>query len=200
MPTCTCVVIARVQPLAPSLVCPVHWQLMYKLGLLQALRLRWSERKTLQAERTRLLASFASVAAASVSVGTTVPNLSPLQAGIRAGLPDPNPEPPAPEPDHANNQLITDRNAPPPLLPPAIGAALISDGSVTVRGMCDGCGTNVMSTDEGRRREGAKYFHEACVRGDCGHCGLIVHARTLHRELRNGIYYHPECVDMITAP
>jgi hypothetical protein len=174
---------------------------MYKLGLMQSLGLRWSDLKALQAERARLLAEIAAqsvLATASAPADAPVPNPSSLQAGSPAVLSESNPallaEPPAPMPADHNNHLIAGRNAPPPLATPGLGAALNSAGTASVRGKCDGCGTNVMSNDEGRRREGLKYFHEACVKGDCGRCGLIVHSRTLDRELHNGIYYHPECV------
>jgi hypothetical protein len=33
-----------------------------------------------------------------------------------------------------------------------------------------------MSNDEGRKREGSKYYHEQCVKEMCGGCGRITHA------------------------
>ena len=61
-----------------------------------------------------------------------------------------------------------------------------------VRGMCDGCGQNVMSDDEGRVREGTMYFHLCCILGHCGHCGRIVHADADRVKVR-GVYFHRDC-------
>jgi hypothetical protein len=61
-----------------------------------------------------------------------------------------------------------------------------------VRGVCDGCGQNVMSNDEGRHREGEKYYHEQCVKGLCGGCGRIVHANA-ERVQVSGEYWHRDC-------
>jgi hypothetical protein len=61
-----------------------------------------------------------------------------------------------------------------------------------VRGICDGCGENVMDADNGRVREGDKYYHAACIRGSCGGCHLIVHANA-ERQQRAGVYWHNDC-------
>jgi hypothetical protein len=68
-----------------------------------------------------------------------------------------------------------------------------------VRGVCDGCGENVMSNDEGRHREGNKYYHSNCVKGLCGHCNKIVHAiaeRVFHADM----YWHRACAGNIAGP
>jgi hypothetical protein len=67
------------------------------------------------------------------------------------------------------------------------------DEQVEVRGVCDGCGQNVMSNDEGRKREGSKYYHEQCVKGLCGGCGRIVHANA-DRGSISGVYWHRDCL------
>ena len=64
---------------------------------------------------------------------------------------------------------------------------------VEIRGVCDGCGQNVMSNDEGRMREGDKYYHGACVKGQCGGCGLVVHADSARASIL-GEYWHAECM------
>jgi hypothetical protein len=61
-----------------------------------------------------------------------------------------------------------------------------------VRGICDGCGENVMDADNGRVREGDKYYHAACIRGSCGGCHLIVHSNA-ERQQRAGVYWHNDC-------
>ena len=64
---------------------------------------------------------------------------------------------------------------------------------VEVRGVCDGCGQNVMSNHEGRKREGDKYYHPQCVKGNCGSCGRIVHANSERMKVA-GVYWHKDCV------
>jgi hypothetical protein len=70
---------------------------------------------------------------------------------------------------------------------------------VLVRGVCDGCGQNVMSNDEGRKREGGKYYHEQCVKGMCGHCHKIVHADA-ERVVHEDQYWHKDCAGNIAGP
>jgi hypothetical protein len=85
---------------------------------------------------------------------------------------------------HHEPEFVGDRLhlAPPP--PPQ---------SVEARGVCDGCGQNVMSDDEGRQREGNKYYHAGCVKGRCGGCGQVVHASSARASIR-GVYWHAECM------
>jgi hypothetical protein len=64
----------------------------------------------------------------------------------------------------------------------------------TVRGRCDGCRRNVLSNDEGRQREGDKYYHSKCVKGLCGGCGLIVHIDA-GRVKRDRVYWHADCAN-----
>jgi hypothetical protein len=61
------------------------------------------------------------------------------------------------------------------------------------RGVCEGCGEYVMSNDEGRKREGDKYYHSECMKGRCGGCPLIVHANDDRVQL-SGVYWHRDCV------
>ncbi len=61
-----------------------------------------------------------------------------------------------------------------------------------VRGICDGCRGNVMDADDGRVREGDKYYHAACIKGSCGGCHLIVHADA-ERKKEGGVYWHNDC-------
>jgi hypothetical protein len=61
-----------------------------------------------------------------------------------------------------------------------------------MRGICDGCGENVMRDEEGRVREGDKYFHLHCIKGHCGRCGRIVHADA-DRVRLGGVYFHRDC-------
>lgn len=61
-----------------------------------------------------------------------------------------------------------------------------------VRGVCAGCGLNVMSGDEDRVREDDHYFHRHCVKGQCGGCGKVVHANAERNAVR-GVYWHLDC-------
>ena len=63
---------------------------------------------------------------------------------------------------------------------------------VVVRGMCEGCGTNVMSNDEGRKKEGEKYYHAHCLRGECDICGRVVHTSSDRVRVGEG-YRHRDC-------
>ncbi len=67
------------------------------------------------------------------------------------------------------------------------------------RGVCDGCGQNVMSDDEGRHREGGKYYHEQCVTGMCVHCHKIVHADA-ERVVHEDQYWHKDCAGNNAGP
>jgi len=60
------------------------------------------------------------------------------------------------------------------------------------RGVCDGCGQNVMSNDDGRKREGSQYYHSHCVKGMCGGCAKVVHAEAA-RVVLGGVYWHMDC-------
>ena len=62
-----------------------------------------------------------------------------------------------------------------------------------MRGVCDGCRRGVLSNDEGRIREGDKYYHAECVICQCGGCGRVVHAESAIASLR-GVYWHAECM------
>jgi hypothetical protein len=87
----------------------------------------------------------------------------------------------------------------PELMPAAsLDSAQAAEPAV-VRGVCDGCGHNVMSNDEGRHREGSKYYHEQCVKGMCGHCNKIVHADA-ERVVHEDQYWHKDCAGNIAGP
>ncbi len=72
-------------------------------------------------------------------------------------------------------------------------------GKMEVRGVCDGCGENVTSNDEGRKREGNKYYHGDCTKGLCGYCQKIVHANSA-RVVIDGEYWHADCTSNIAGP
>ena len=58
---------------------------------------------------------------------------------------------------------------------------------------------NVLSNDEGRRREGDTYFHGDCVKGNCGGCGRIVH-KDAPRAKIGGEYWHDDCAANLSGP
>jgi hypothetical protein len=70
---------------------------------------------------------------------------------------------------------------------------------VEVRGVCPGCKQNVLSSDEGRKREGTVYFHLGCIKGMCPHCNKIVHADA-ERVNVSDEYWHRECATHIAGP
>jgi hypothetical protein len=89
--------------------------------------------------------------------------------------------------------FIVSRSAPAAPAAPVLASVEQLDEQVEVRGVCDGCGQNVMSNDEGRKREGGKYYHTQCVKGLCGGCGRIVHA-SADRGRISGVYWHSDCL------
>jgi hypothetical protein len=65
---------------------------------------------------------------------------------------------------------------------------------VGMRGTCLGCNRSVMSTDEGRVKEGENYYHRACVKGPCSKCGKNVYAEQERgREGPEAAYFHIAC-------
>ena len=89
--------------------------------------------------------------------------------------------------------FIVSRSAPAAPAAPVLASVQQLDEQAEVRGVCDGCGQNVMSNDEGRKREGSKYYHELCVKGLCGGCGRILHANA-DRDRISGVYWHHDCL------
>ena len=67
-----------------------------------------------------------------------------------------------------------------------------------VRGVCPGCKQNVLSSNEGRKREGTVYFHPGCIKGICPHCNKIVHVDA-ERVQVSGSYWHRECATNIAG-
>ncbi len=90
------------------------------------------------------------------------------------------------------NGFIAVRSAP-QSAPPVLANVQQLDEEVEIRGVCDGCGQNVLSNDEGRKREGSQYYHEQCIKGLCGGCGQIVHA-SADRAKVSGVYWHRDCL------
>jgi hypothetical protein len=157
----------------------LDWRcIRYKVALIEALKLHWAERDRLQQEQAELAAAGAEQPASAAVAGS-----SQAAATAAAG---------------SNSQaggLIAVRSAPPAPAPPVLANVqqLEAEEAAEVRGVCDGCGQNVMSNDEGRKREGSTYYHEACVKGLCGGCGRIVHANADRAKL-SGVYWHRDCL------
>ena len=74
-----------------------------------------------------------------------------------------------------------------------------SGEDVEVRGVCPGCKQNVLSSDEGRTREGTVYFHLGCIKGMCPRCNKIVHADA-ERVNVAGEYWHRDCAANNAGP
>ncbi len=159
--------------------------LAYKLGLIEAIRVRMSERQLLRDEVARLAEPATGREVAVENAPLHAP-IVPQHTGSFIG-------PAASEVQHASQaasdapEFIVSR-----LAPPLQGAAAAA-AEVSVRGVCDGCGQDVLSNDEGRKREGDKYYHEGCVKGQCGGCGRVVHAESARASIR-GVYWHAECL------
>ena len=133
--------------------------------------------------------NFVDASANEMPGSTQQPQLQPpLQPPLQ---PQPQPQPPQPQPN-----FVTVRSGPSSAAPALsnIAAAEEAAEAPTVRGRCDGCRRNVLSNDEGRQREGDKYYHSKCVKGFCGGCGLIVHIDA-GRVKRDRVYWHADCAN-----
>ncbi len=157
----------------------------YKVALIEALKLRWAERARLQQDQSGRAAAVAeqpaaaAAAAASSAAHAAAPAASAAQA-VAVG-------------SSQAGGFIVSRSAPAAPAAPVLASVQQLDEQVEVRGVCDGCGQSVMSNDEGRKREGSKYYHEQCVKGLCGGCGRIVHA-TADRARISDVYWHHDCL------
>ncbi len=160
----------------------------YKVALIEALTLRWAERARLQQDQAALAlapvaeqpaaAALAAAPAASMAQ-VSAPAASAAQAVVAGSS--------------QASGFIVRRSAPAAPAAPVLASVQQLDEQVEVRGVCDGCGQNVMSNDEGRKREGSKYYHEQCVKGLCGGCERIVHANAGRGKI-SGVYWHHDCL------
>ena len=166
--------------------------LAYKLGLVEVIRLRRSERDLLRSKsrRVNVAVPHASAAAAGAAPGVMQPRGPGLGAAGPVPIPSDAQQQSASDPEFIVSRAGPSRSAAPRLAGAAVAAA---DEEVSVRGVCDGCGQDVLSNDEGRKREGDKYYHEECVKGQCGGCGRMVHAESARASIR-GVYWHAECL------
>ncbi len=166
--------------------------LAYKLGLVEVIRLRRSERDLLRSQSRRLNMALphASGTAAGAASGGVQPRGPSLVAAVAVPTPSVAQQQSAFDPEFIVSRAGPSRSAGLRLAGAAVAAA---DEEVSVRGVCDGCGQDVLSNDEGRKREGNKYYHEGCVKGQCGGCGRVVHAESARASIR-GVYWHAECL------
>jgi hypothetical protein len=159
----------------------------YKAGMVGSLQMHWAERNRL----AELLSQQAQIAAASAA---DAPSDAGGGVSACADLSEQPSVVAAPEPEFGIG-----RSAPPAPVPPVLAGIrqLNAQGGdlevAVVRGVCDGCGQNVMSNDEGRQREDDKYYHSQCIKGLCGGCGRVVHADHLRMKL-SGVYWHNRCM------
>jgi hypothetical protein len=173
--------------------------LAYKAGLIEALRLRFQERKQLRVERALLLAelqlaeersnSAAPIAPPHPAGDSGPPNAGDADVGPRAANAEPSGSKPAPTPaalaEHGP-EFIVARSA-------ASGNSGSASGSAgALRGECPACKRNVFTTDEGRVKEGNAYYHAGCVKGVCYKCSKNVYADQA-RSREGDAYYHLEC-------
>jgi hypothetical protein len=179
----------------------------YKVALIEALTLRWAERARLQQDQAALAAPVAeqpaeaalAAAPAAVMAQVSAPAASAAQVSAPAAsvaqvsAPGASAAQDVAAGSSQAGGFIVSRSAPAAPAAPVLASVQQLDEQVEVRGVCDGCGQNVMSNDEGRKREGTKYYHEQCVKGLCGGCGRIVHANAGRGKIA-GIYWHHDCL------
>ena len=145
-----------------------------------------------RAERDRLAELLSQQARVAAAGAADAPSNAGGGALACAGLSE-QPTAAAPEPG-----FVLGRSAPPAPVPPVLAGIqqLNAQGGdleiAVVRGVCEACGQNVMSNDDGRQREDDKYYHSQCVKGLCGGCGRIVHGDHLRVKL-SGVYWHDRC-------
>ena len=155
-----------------------------------------------EAERLKRLADGEAAAAAPVPGGSHIspaPAIVPSVIGVQAAPPHPaaHAHPPhhgagagPPAPHFVAHQVM------PAFVAPNLGNIAHAQEPVLepvqVRGVCDGCGQNVLSNDDGRKREGSQYYNSHCVKGMCGGCAKVVHAEAA-RAVLGGVYWHMNC-------
>jgi hypothetical protein len=190
--------------------------LAFKLAKIPLIRLRWREREMLQVERTRLLvdllqasrgagngpmptpgaAADGDSAAHPASQATPAEGASAQVAAAGGGhngvvnapalVPAPAPAPAALDPE-----FTFARNA--PVSSSAAGPSRSSaPEEPSFRGLCPACNRNVYTSDEGRVKEGDRYYHRQCVKGVCRRCGNNVYGDQ-ERGREGDAYYHIQC-------
>jgi hypothetical protein len=211
-PTCVSFASWRINTLSTSTSIGM---LAYKAGLIEALRLRYQERKRLRVELTLLLAELQRESEPSSSVG---PVALPLSGPPNSGVADvgdgaSNAQPSANDAPHApaevaapGPEFIVARNAASSSGgtsssgsggAPSSGASgstsgIASGSAGALRGECPACKRNVYTTDEGRVKEGNTYYHAECVKGVCTKCNNNVYGDQA-RSREGDAYCHLEC-------
>ena len=155
----------------------------YKVALIEAQKLHWAERARLQQDKAALAAAAAEQPAASAAAASAAQAAAPAASAAQAVVAGSS---------QASGFMVS-RSAPAAPAAPVLASVQQLDEPVEVRGVCDGCGQNVMSNDEGRKREDSKYYHEQCVKGLCGGCGRIVHANAGRGKIA-GVYWRHDCL------
>ena len=149
------------------------------MALIEALRLHLAERSRLQEVQAAPALAAVEQPATAAAAGSQAAAAGGSQAAVAGAS--------------QGDGFIEIRSAAPPAPPVLAGVQQLNEEEhVEIRGVCDGCGQNVMSNDEGRWREGSQYYHEQCIKGLCGGCGLIVHANA-ERVRIAGVYWHSDC-------
>ena len=125
----------------------------YKVALIEALNLHLAERRRLEHEQAvhsaEQLATATAAAGGSQAAAAPAAAAGGSQAAVAGGS--------------QGNGFIAVRSAQ-QSAPPVLANVQQLDEEVEIRGVCDGCGQNVLSNDEGRKREGSQYYHEQCTK------------------------------------
>jgi hypothetical protein len=181
--------------------------LAFKAGKVVPIRLRWQERDTLLAERTRLLAELVSAPGAPPSSGAVPASPAPVdvqlaaapsgviaplesaQLAPEAGAADdaPVPRPMAHDPEFAVARAQS------PLVASSSSLSQAQVGPGAPRGECPACKESVYATDNGRVKEGIMYYHAQCVKGPCSKCNKNVYGDQARGREPFGMYYHLDC-------
>jgi hypothetical protein len=189
---------------------------VFQVALFSVVSLRWAESASLHAELARLRAELSSGAppagagapAASHAPSHASPAPPHVDANHGAAASSAAAHAPA-RPAGAAQEFLVRHTVPAAQAPSLAGVphaaaatrpvAHVESEEVEVRGVCDGCGQNVTSDDEGRKREGDKYYHAGCIKGYCACCHKIVHADAA-RVVIDGAYWHRDCTRNIGEP
>ena len=130
------------------------FMLANKLGRVHALRLEFKEHGRLKKEAEKLLSELTGQAAQGAALSRPGDMVPPSSSAVAS-----DPAAPAPVPATAGSAIANQAAAVPAGAP--VGVPLGE-----VRGECPACNRNVYSTDEGRFREGGRYYHRDCAPGE----------------------------------
>jgi hypothetical protein len=144
------------------------------------IRLRWKEKEMLEAEHNRLLTELSAAA---------TPNSGAMPASAASASAQPAANVAGAHAAELDPEFAVARAA---LAQPVASTSQVPSGPGEFRGECPACKSGVYTTDDGRVKEGDKYYHQGCVKGACSKCGNNVYGDQV-RGHENDAYFHLEC-------